>query len=155
MTSLPRNISHLPLDKGMTGNARPLRRDSRRIPTVTPDENPNEPAMTSETPFQPPNGGGVSNLPENMVGSEARAAVEANLQRQMSVLQDRLSELHAAQEIGDSSPDYPHPSAVYAEEIAVLRQLVEDLRMVSDTLRARSRRFSGLTLESPPQYQTG
>jgi hypothetical protein len=165
MPSSPRNISYLS-EKGMAENTpsphrhsrqeEAFRSDSRRIPV----ENPNEAIMTSEAPFQSPNDGDVSNLPEK-VGVEARAAVETNLQRQMSVLQDRLSELHAAQEIASrsSSLDDSHPSAVHGEEISVLRQLVEDLRMVTDTLRARSRRISGLTLGTlggpPPQYQTG
>jgi hypothetical protein len=95
------------------------------------------------------------------VGVEARGAVEANLQQQMNVIQDRLSDLQVEQEIASSSgsPIDPHLNAEDGEEILALRQLVEDLRREMHTLRARDMRFSGLTLgtldEPPPQYQPG
>ena len=114
--------------------------------------------MTSETPFQSPYDGDVSHLPEKVVGVEARVTVEANLQQQMNVLQDRLGDLRVEQEIASSSssPNDPHPGAEDTEEILALRQLVEDLRREMHTLRARDMRFSGRMLdEPPPQYQLG
>jgi len=167
-TPSPSNIPHLP-EKGITGNAasahrfrESFRSDSRLIPTVTPVEGPNEATMTSETPLQSPYDGDVSYLPEKVVGVAARVAAEANLQQQMNALQDRLGDLHVEQGIASSSTSLndSHPSAEDSEEILALRQLVEDLRREMHTLRARDRRFSGLTLgtsgtldEPPPQYQ--
>jgi hypothetical protein len=170
-TPSPSNISHLP-QKAVTGNAPPPHRfsgqeeafRSGRIPTVTHVESPNEVTMTSETPFQSHYDGDVSYLPEKVVGVEARVAVEANLQQQMNILQDRLGDLQVEPGTASSSTSLidPHLNAEDGEEILALRQLVEDMRREMHTLRARDMRFSGLTLgtsgtsdEPPPQYQPG
>jgi hypothetical protein len=163
-TLSPSSISHLS-EKGMTLNAPPpphrssgaLHEKSQeeafrsgRIPSVTPVESPNEAIMTSERPFQSPYDGDVSHLPEKVV------AMEANLQQQMNVLQDRLGDVEQEIASSSSSPNDPHPSAEDTDEILALRQLVEDLRREMHTLRARDMRFSGLMLdEPPPQYQPG
>jgi hypothetical protein len=131
---------------------------------VTSIESPSDEIMTSETPLQSPHDGGVSYMPEKVEGVEAMVAVEANLQQQMDVLQDRLGDLQVEQEIASRSSSLidPHPSPEDCEEILALRQLVEDMRREMHTLRARDRRFSRLTLgtlgtldEPPPQYQPG